>query len=145
MCSEVNEIKKAYLKRYLASKRREEELRLSLEALETEYGLHSPRLDDMPHGSNHSDLSDFAARYDKEYTALIRILGESLKIYGEITQAIEDSDCNETETCVLRYRYIHGYTWERIAVTMDYSYQWVCELHGRALSHFKIPQSLDSN
>ena len=30
------EVKKAYLKRYLASKRREEELRLSLEALETE-------------------------------------------------------------------------------------------------------------
>lgn len=139
MCTPTNEQKKAYLGRYLASKRREQELRLALESLEAEYGLQSPRFDGMPHGGDGKDLSEFAVRYDKEYTALLRILNESLKIYGEITTAIEESDCNETETCILRYRYIHGYTWERIAVTMDYSYQWVCELHGRALQKFKIP------
>lgn len=34
---------------------------------------------------------------------------------------------------VLTLRYINGETWERIAVDLGRSYQWVCELHGRAL------------
>lgn len=38
---------------------------------------------------------------------------------------------------LLRLRYINGYTWERIAVEMHYSYQWVCKLHGRALLQLK--------
>ena len=37
------------------------------------------------------------------------------------------------QRAVLTRRYINGYTWERIAVDLDISYQWVCELHGRAL------------
>lgn len=143
MCTTENDKKKAYLRRYLSSKEREIEVRQAIEALEVEYGLKSPQLDGMPHGSGGGDLSDFAVRYDKAYTYLLKRLGESLRIYREISQAIDDSDCNETEQCILRYRYIHGYTWERIAVIMEYSYQWVCELHGRALQHFKIP--LDSN
>ena len=34
---------------------------------------------------------------------------------------------------VLTRQYINGWTWEKIAVDLDRSYQWVCELHGRAL------------
>ena len=145
MCTNENEKKKDYLRRYLSSKMKEKELMLAIEALEVEYGLKSPQLDGLPHGSGGSDLSVFAVRYDDVYTHLLKRLGESLRIYKEISQAIEASDCNETEQCILRYRYIHGYTWERIAVTMEYSYQWVCELHGRALQHFKIPVTPDSN
>ena len=44
---------------------------------------------------------------------------------------------------VLARRYINGQTWERIAVDLDLSYQWVCELHGRALQNISVP--LDSN
>ncbi len=40
---------------------------------------------------------------------------------------------NAKQRAVLTRRYINGYTWERIAVDLDISYQWVCELHGRAL------------
>jgi DNA-directed RNA polymerase specialized sigma subunit len=40
---------------------------------------------------------------------------------------------NAKQRQVLVLRYINGKTWERIAVDLDISYQWVCELHGRAL------------
>ena len=143
MCSTINELKKAYLQRYLNSKRREDELTLAIEELETRYGLHSPQLDGMPHGSGGSDLSEFGARYEKLHNQMLETLAKSLEVYSEISKAIEDSGGTEAEKCVLRYRYIHGYTWEKIAVTMEFSYQWICELHGRALQKFIIP--LDSN
>ncbi len=34
---------------------------------------------------------------------------------------------------ILHMRYIENQTWEKIAVVLSYSYQWVCKLHGRAL------------
>lgn len=38
---------------------------------------------------------------------------------------------------LLRYRYIDGLTWERIAVNMNYSYRQVTRMHGRALRQIK--------
>ena len=35
---------------------------------------------------------------------------------------------------LLRYRYIDGMTWERIAVNMCMDARWIRRLHGRALS-----------
>lgn len=55
----------------------------------------------------------------------------------DIEQALEV--LNPTERRLMRYRYIDGLTWEVIADKMDYSYQWVCELHNRAI------KTLDSN
>lgn len=135
----TNEVKKDYLRRYLESKRREDELNLAIVELETRYGLRSPALDGMPRGSGGTDLSAFGAKYDKIHRQLVETLENSLTIYAEIYGAIESSEMPEDEKRVLRYRYIHGYTWERIAVTMEYSYQWICELHGRALQKFRIP------
>jgi seryl-tRNA synthetase len=37
---------------------------------------------------------------------------------------------------VLHSRYILYKTWEQIACDMDFTYQWVCQLHGRALQEF---------
>lgn len=37
---------------------------------------------------------------------------------------------------ILHSRYILYKTWEQIACDMDFTYQWVCELHGRALQEF---------
>lgn len=42
---------------------------------------------------------------------------------------------NAKQRAVLTRRYINGQTWERIAVDLGISYQWVCELHGRALQN----------
>lgn len=37
---------------------------------------------------------------------------------------------------ILYRRYFLYKTWEQIACEMNYTYQWVCELHGRALQEF---------
>jgi DNA-directed RNA polymerase specialized sigma subunit len=47
---------------------------------------------------------------------------------------------NAKQRAVLTRRYINGQTWEQIAVDLNISYQWVCELHGRALQ--KISEQL---
>lgn len=44
-------------------------------------------------------------------------------------QTVEDERLQQ----LLRYRYINGLTWERIAVAMNYSYMQICRLHGKAL------------
>ena len=45
-------------------------------------------------------------------------------------EALEDSRCTE----ILYKRYFQYKTWEQIACEMDLSYQWVCNLHGKALN-----------
>lgn len=61
----------------------------------------------------------------------------------EIKQRVENvintvPDANQR--AVLERRYINGKHWEEIAVELSYTYQWVCELHGRALQ--KISEQL---
>lgn len=140
MCKR-NDYKKEWLARYGECKKREKELALAMEELETRYTLPSKSIDGMPHGSGaDKDLSEFAAKYDAIYQDIKTQVQHSLDVYREINETIEDSGASESEKCVLRYRYIHGYTWERIAVTMELSYVWVCKLHGRALEKIKIPE-----
>lgn len=141
MCSEQNELKKAWLNRYLDSKRKEKELLLELEKLESDYILPSKVIDDMPHGSaGDSDLSAFAAQYDHLYHKIKSQLRRSMIIYSQLVEAIDAMPTGEAPKTLLHYRYILGYTWERIAVEMNYSFRHVLRLHGEALSKFAIPK-----
>lgn len=47
-----------------------------------------------------------------------------------------DSLENPDYRLLLNLRYINGYTFERIAVEMNYCYRWITQLHGRALEAF---------
>lgn len=40
---------------------------------------------------------------------------------------------NHEQQMLLRYRYIHLYTWEQISEKMHYSHRWIHSLHGKAL------------
>ncbi len=44
-------------------------------------------------------------------------------------QRLNNSDYEQ----ILYKRYCQGKKWEEIALELNYSYQWVCKLHGRAL------------
>lgn len=59
----------------------------------------------------------------------------------EILKAIQTVDDGTLRTLLVE-RYINIKTWEQIAVDMNKSYQWVCELHGRALEKVLL---LDGN
>ena len=57
---------------------------------------------------------------------------ERVSARREIGQAIGRVP-DERLARLLRLRYIDGMTWEKIAVQMDMTYQWVCKLHGKSL------------
>ena len=102
----------------------------------------TPVYSGMPRGGGSGDklldavqhIADMEAEIDREIDRLV-----SLRQMIEASiAAVQDERLRD----ILRYRYIDGMTWERIAVTMDFTYQWVCELHGRALQKIEI---VDSN
>lgn len=75
-------------------------------------------------------------------------------IADEVTQMIELSNqCRKIidrmpdrrERLVLRYRYIHGYSWDRIAGEMGYSLRWIYKLHDRAVRSFEKAMAGEKN
>lgn len=135
-----NEKKKAWLRRYLYAVKAEQEIALEMEELESQYILPSKAIDGMPHGSGgDKDLSAFAAKYDELYQQVKAALEKRIEIRMEVRNAIEAME-DEAEKILMLYRYIDGKQWEEIAVRMGYTWRWVMQIHGRALSHFQIPE-----
>lgn len=71
-------------------------------------------------------LIDLSAEIDAEIDQYVDMRAEIESVIGKVT--------DETLKTLLRYKYINGYTWEKVAVEMDYSYMQVCRLHGKALN-----------
>ena len=92
----------------------------------------------MPHGTNKSDLSAYAAKLDTLFRKLQAELNRKWEIRKTIINAIEEME-DETEKLVLKFRYINGWKWERIAEEMSYSNMHVYKIHGKALEHLEIP------
>lgn len=57
-------------------------------------------------------------------------------IRADIMKKINQLNNSDYEQ-ILYQRYCLHKTWEKIAVDLGYSYQWVCKLHGRALIEFE--------
>lgn len=67
---------------------------------------------------------DIEAETNAEIDKLVDLKREALR-------KIEQLEANKMD--VLYKKYFQFKTWETIACEMSYTYQWVCELHGRAL------------
>lgn len=139
--SEENKKKKEYLNGYRTCKRREVQLLQQIEELRSRKMFPSLNNDGMPHGNQHSDLSDYAARLD----ALIRQLEQEQELAVKQYKEIHDRICtmqNGAEKEVLERRYLLGESWEQIAVQMNYTYRHVIRLHGIALQYFPLPDKM---
>lgn len=135
---EENNRKKEYLRKYLEAKRMQEVLEREIDELRLDRMIPgSPAQDGMPHGSGGEDLSGYAARLDELDQKLRTQMYKKIQIRAEITERIDAME-NETESLLLRLRYIHGLKWEEVAVKMDYSWRAVHKIHSKALEHFKI-------
>ena len=133
-----NERKKEYLRQYLKAKRAQEILEQEIDELRLDRMIPgSPAQDGMPHGSGGGDLSGYAARLDELDQKLREQMYKKIQLRAEITEKI-DAMPDETESLLLRLRYIHGLKWEEVAVKMDYSWRAVHKIHSKALEHFKI-------
>ena len=134
-----NEKKKEYLRSYLVHVRRIRRIEAELAELRSMKGAGSVKMDGMPHGSGQGDLSGYAAELDKLEQNLLRERYHRVLAYKEISEQIKALK-SENEKDVLFYRYIAGLDWWEIAEKLQYSERWIHKLHGRALSHFELPE-----
>lgn len=132
-----NETKKEYLQSYRYAVIAETQIKEEIDQLRMDKMFPGLVQDGMPHGSGGSDLSAYAAKLDELLIELKDQMDKRIQLRREIVKKIEAMD-SETEKAVLRYRYIHMLKWEEIAVKMEYSWQHVHRIHGKALSHFKM-------
>lgn len=133
----TNAEKKVILLEYQAIERRINRLQAEKQGWMEKATAVTPVLSDMPKGGG----------TDKIQNAVCRIADIEQQINREIDRQIDLRDRIETAICaipdgrlrdLMRYRYIDGLTWEKIAVEMEISYQWVCKLHGDALKEIEF-------
>ncbi len=134
-----NEMKKEYLLKYRGHVRRINRIEAELSELRTMKLSISVNNDGVPHGSNQSDMSGYAAELDRLEHCLLQERCHRVVAYKEISRQIK-SLSNEKERDVLYYRYIKGLNWWEIAEKMGYSERQIHRYHGKALAHFQIPE-----
>ena len=134
-----NEKKKEYLREYNYHVRRIRRIETELAELRTMKISGSGNMDGIPHGSNQSDLSDYAAELDSLERKLVEERHRRVLAYKEIVRRIKSLK-SENEKDVLFYRYIAGDDWPEIAQKLRYSERQVHRFHGKALEHFELPE-----
>jgi len=124
--NEENEKKKEFLKSYQKAKRDVVRLERQLEELRLNKISPSVINDGMPHGTDIGDLSNYAAQVDKIEREIITARYERINAYQRVQKCIEAVE-DGREKDLLTYRYLKGESWERVAVSMGYSWQHVNE------------------
>jgi hypothetical protein len=93
------------------------------------------QLSDMPKCGNADPSAPFTRAIEQivaKETEINQRIDEMMVVRDEIEDAIVKVP-NNTSRVLLRYRYICGWTWERIAVELHYSWRQTIRLHGEAL------------
>lgn len=81
--------------------------------------------------AKYEELRDQLMRYETEQIAVRSKLWSKKAEILNVLDQVPDPTCHE----LLVRRYVNGETWELIAVSLNYTYQWVAgPLHGRALT-----------
>lgn len=130
---------KEFLRRYIQADREinaklEEVSRLRQLATKTTKAFDDDRIVNGTKRNHIAEIVDKIVDMEREVD---RDIDRLQQIKKEVEQAINSVDDSTLRT-LLRYRYICGYKWERIAVEMNYSWRATHYLHGRALSKIKI-------
>lgn len=133
----ANEAKKEYLWQYRKALQKEKEIEEEIYQLRMNKISPSLVQDGLPHGSGGSDLSGYAAKIDELLRDLEKQMNKRIELRLRISREIE-SMSDETESLILRYKYIQGLSFEEIAVRLGYTYRHTTRLHGKALENFKM-------
>lgn len=132
-----NDRKKTYLRAYRKHGKRIKRIESEIEEIRSMKMYPSSNNDGMPHGSNQSDLSSYAAVLQEKEEELYKEGVKQVQTYKDIAYRINKLE-NENERDVMFYRYIKGYDFWEIAKLMDYSENWILKMHGKALEKIKI-------
>lgn len=132
-------MKKEELKNYMEIKREIEIIKDKIEYLEEKKtSIKSMIIDDMPKGSNTEndrlgellgEIEELLNIYNEKQ---IRLIKQQMKIEDVIDKLEESTDRN-----IMRLKYIDGYTWERICVIMNYSWNGIHKKHRKILEKIR--------
>ena len=139
----TNGEKIAYLRRYRQAVAYQRDLTERIAVLRSRAETVTASLTGMPGG--HSSAGDAAytrcvERMDRERQKLCDAVRRCCETQAEVCSVIEAVPDGALRR-LLYLRYISGYTWERIAVEMNYGFRHVCRLHGAALDLIEINMS----
>ena len=101
------------------------ELAESVSSPNLEEKVQTSRSSDAPFVRSIEKIMDLESRIAEEVDRLVDMKTE----IRDLIDKVDDHD----QRMLLRYRYIHFYTWEEISAEMNYGLRWVYILHGRAL------------
>ena len=95
---------------------------------------------DIPGGGRRcsSSVEEYVAKIIDLEREIDRRIDEYVDLTREI-EAVIDSVGDDRYRDVLRYRYINGWNWERIAQEMHFDVKWLYKMHGRALQEISMP------
>lgn len=89
--------------------------------------------DDVVSGGGSQDkLADAVAKIVDLEAEIDREVDRYVDARNAVTSTI-DKVTDERQHKILSQRYVQGKTFEKIASDMNYTYRWVCIMHGRAL------------
>ena len=134
----TNAEKKAILSQYRWAEKRIARLIEEKTAWMAKATAVTPVYSDMPKGGGNGDRVPVAVERIVEIEReLDREIDRQADLRVRVESAIRGLSDSKLRD-LIRYRYVDGMTWERVAVEMSYSYMQVCRLHGRALSEITL-------
>ena len=134
----TNAEKKAILSQYRWAEKRIARLVEEKTAWMAKAAAVTPVYSDMPKGGGNGDRVPVAVERIVEIEReLDREIDRQADLRVRVEAAIRGLSDPKLRD-LIRYRYVDGMTWEQIAVELDFTYQWVCALHGRALDQISL-------
>ena len=124
---------KEYLRQYINAKNRFKSISDEMIEIRSEATRITPVISDMPSGSHVNDKIALSIEKLDKCAERLEEEAKRMQMAMNNVQSVIDSVSNPTYRQVLIYRYINGYTWEQIAVKMNYTYRNITRLHGKAL------------
>ena len=130
---------KEELKGYIETKREIEIIKEKLEYLcMTKGGVKSMVITDMPRGGRSEDdrlleimieIEELEEMYNKKRLKLMKQLNEIENVIDSLEEPIDRN--------IMRMRYIKNYTWERICVELNYSWNGIHKRHRKILDKIR--------
>lgn len=136
--------KKEYLKRYRKIDREVNQLLMEKDEILSLGIKITPTYSDMPKGMGESNkIQSTIEKLEAQEEKINKKIDLLYAVKEDIEKALHTVE-DDTLKLLLRYRYINGLTWEKIAVTMNYDYRWILRLHGKALNKLTIKSHITS-
>ena len=88
---------------------------------------------DAPFVSAIERIDKLERKIDAEIDLFVNLKEEMRTVIGSVD--------NPNEQMVLRYRYIHNYTWDKIGIELNADSRTIRRWHGKALSHVNLPKN----